>query len=126
VARAPRRTANEATPGLDAHYVGADRRRCSRGGRPAPFGGRCAKKPRLAREGANVTLIDVDVIESVEGAYDAEGYIYQALAPLPHFGADQTVIGSWIVGAAPAGIGIRADVSPVAHNASRFVPHYFI
>jgi glutathionylspermidine synthase len=92
---------------------------------PAPLGGRYAKKPKLAREGANVTLVDGGAIESVDGAYGAEGYVYQALAPLPRFGADHTVIGSWIVGDAPAGIGIREDASPVTRNTSRFVPHYF-
>jgi glutathionylspermidine synthase len=92
---------------------------------PAPLGGRYAKKPKLAREGANVTLVDGGAIESVDGAYGAEGYVYQALAPLPRFGADHTVIGSWIIGDAPAGIGIREDASPVTRNTSRFVPHYF-
>jgi glutathionylspermidine synthase len=92
---------------------------------PAPLGDRYAKKPKLAREGANVTLVDGGLIESVDGAYGAEGYVYQALAPLPRFGADHTVIGSWIVGDTPAGIGIREDASPVTRNTSRFVPHYF-
>ena len=92
---------------------------------PAPLGGRYAKKPKLAREGANVTLVDGGTIESVDGGYGAEGYVYQALAPLPTFGSDHTVVGSWIVGDAPAGIGIREDASPVTRNTSRFVPHYF-
>jgi len=35
------------------------------------------------------------------------------------------VIGSWIVGEHPAGIGIREDDSPITRNSSRFVPHYF-
>ena len=62
---------------------------------------------------------------SVGGAYGAEGYVYQALAPLPRFGADHAVIGAWVVGDAPAGIGIREDASPVTRNTSRFVPHYY-
>ncbi len=92
---------------------------------PAPLGARYAKKPKLAREGANVTLLDGVPIESVDGAYGAEGYVYQALAPLPRYGDDYAVIGSWIVRDEPAGIGIREDVSPVTRNTSRFVPHYF-
>ena len=55
----------------------------------------------------------------------AEGYVYQALAPLPKFGDDYAVIGSWIVGDKPAGIGIREDATPITRNTSRFVPHYF-
>ena len=35
------------------------------------------------------------------------------------------VIGSWIVGDEPAGMGIREDVNPVTRNTSRFIPHYF-
>jgi glutathionylspermidine synthase len=93
---------------------------------PGQLGDRYARKPKLAREGANVTLVDRGAaIESVDGAYGAEGFIYQALAPLPRFGDDHTVIGSWIVGDAPAGIGIREDRSPVTRNTSRFIPHYF-
>jgi glutathionylspermidine synthase len=92
---------------------------------PEPLGERYAKKPRLAREGANVTLVDGVAVESVDGAYGAEGYVYQALAPLPRFGADHSVIGSWIVGDAAAGIGIREDASRITRNTSRFVPHYF-
>ena len=53
----------------------------------------------------------------------------QGLAPLPEFGGPQgpryPVIGSWIVGDQPAGIGIREDDSPITKNSSRFVPHYF-
>ncbi len=92
---------------------------------PDALGARFAKKPKLAREGANVTLVDGHPIESVDGAYGAEGFVFQALAPLPRFGSDHAVIGSWIVGDKPAGIGIREDTSPVTRNTSRFVPHYF-
>ena len=35
------------------------------------------------------------------------------------------VIGSWVIGGEPAGIGIREDRNPVTTNLSRFVPHYF-
>jgi glutathionylspermidine synthase len=92
---------------------------------PAPLGDRYARKPKLAREGANVTLVDGRPIEAVDGGYGAEGFVYQALAPLPRFGADRAVIGSWVVGDAPAGLGIREDTSAVTRNTSRFVPHYF-
>jgi glutathionylspermidine synthase len=88
------------------------------------------KKPLLAREGSNVTMRTRAGEQSVEGTYGAEGFVYQALAPLPDFGSPQSprypVIGSWIVGDAPAGIGIREDDSPITRNTSRFVPHYFV
>jgi glutathionylspermidine synthase len=87
------------------------------------------KKPLLAREGANVTLRTRWQQHWVEGAYGAEGFVYQAAAPLPDFGGPNSprypVVGSWIVGDEPAGMGIREDDTPITRNTSRFVPHYF-
>ena len=64
-------------------------------------------------------------VRAQPGGYGAEGFVYQGVAPLPEFGGRYPVIGSWIVGEAPAGIGIREDDSPITRNSSRFVPHYF-
>ena len=89
------------------------------------FAGEYAKKPLLAREGANVTLKQRRRILEQPGDYGDEGFVYQGLAPLPEFGGRYPVIGSWVVGEAPAGIGIREDDSPITRNTSRFVPHYF-
>ena len=33
------------------------------------------------------------------------------------------VIGSWVIGGAPAGIGIRETAGYVTSNTARFVPH---
>ena len=92
---------------------------------PTKLGSSYVKKPKLAREGANVSLIDGGSVQSTDGSYGKEGYVYQALASLPRFGEDTMVLGSWIVGGEPAGIGIREDTSPITSNTSRFVPHYF-
>jgi glutathionylspermidine synthase len=89
------------------------------------FAGEYARKPLLAREGANVTLRRGLTELRQEGAYGAEGFVYQGLAPLPQFDGRYAVIGSWIVGDAAAGIGIREDDSPITKNSSRFIPHYF-
>ena len=89
------------------------------------LGGHYAKKPLLAREGSNVTLQRGLNSVHAPGEYGAEGYVYQGLAPLPEFDGNYPVIGSWIVGDEPAGIGIREDDSPITKNTSRFVPHYF-
>ena len=89
------------------------------------FAGEYARKPLLAREGANVTLQRrLDRVHQ-PGDYGEEGFVYQGLAPLPQFDGRYPVIGSWIVGDAAAGIGIREDDSPITKNSSRFVPHYF-
>jgi glutathionylspermidine synthase len=92
---------------------------------PAPLGTRYARKPKLAREGANVTLVDGDQVERSDGPYDADDCVFQALAPLPRFGDDHVSVGSWIVEGKPAGIGLREDESAITRNTSRFVPHYF-
>jgi glutathionylspermidine synthase len=83
-----------------------------------------ALKPIYSREGANVTLVaDGRTMDAERGSYGAEGYVVQALAPLPEFDANYPVIGAWIVAGNACGIGIREDRSPITKNTSRFVPH---
>jgi glutathionylspermidine synthase len=83
------------------------------------------KKPIYSREGANVSIrARGDTLEA-PGEYGAEGYIWQAYHELPCFDGNFTVIGSWIVGDEPAGIGIREDATPITRDSSRFLPHHF-
>jgi glutathionylspermidine synthase len=93
---------------------------------PGRIDGDWVEKPLLSREGANVTIHRGDATIAAGGDYGAEGRICQAYAPIPRFGDDYATIGSWIVGDAPAGIGLREDASPITRNTSRFVPHYFV
>ncbi len=82
------------------------------------------KKPILSREGANVELVINNVtIQKSEGAYGAEGYVYQQLYTLPNFNEHYPVIGSWVIGQESAGIGIREATSLITDNKSCFVPH---
>ena len=83
------------------------------------------KKPLYSREGANVSISAAGGTIEAPGDYGAEGFVWQAYHALPRFDGAYTVIGSWIVGDEPAGIGIREDASPITRNTSRFVPHYF-
>jgi glutathionylspermidine synthase len=92
---------------------------------PGKLGERFVRKPFYSREGANVEIHGPRGVFAQPGTYGAEGYVYQAYAPLPDFDGNFPVIGSWIVGGEPAGIGIREDVTPVTRNTSRFIPHYF-
>jgi glutathionylspermidine synthase len=92
---------------------------------PQQFGADYVKKPLLSREGANVMIRSRGVVRQQPGGYGEEGFVYQGIAPLPAFEGRYPVIGSWIVGDQPAGIGIREDDSPITRNSSRFVPHYF-
>lgn len=86
-----------------------------------------AKKPILSREGANVTLVDGlgKTIQEKDGDYGEDGYVYQELFELPDIGGYRPVIGSWIVGAEPVGIGIREDKELITGNTSFFVSNYF-
>ena len=93
---------------------------------PEPLGQNFVKKPKLSREGANVSLVqNGDICEEVGGDYGAEGYVYQALAPSPDFAGNHPVFGVWVVDHAAAGLGIREDTRRITGNLSRFVPHYF-
>lgn len=83
------------------------------------------QKPMYSREGANVTVYRGAEVLREGGSYGEEGWIYQAYTPIPRFDDSYAVIGSWIVGDEPAGIGIREDATAITRNSSRFVPHYF-
>jgi len=92
---------------------------------PDRIKGDFVEKPLYSREGANVTMHAGGATRHSPGSYGAEGFVYQAAAPLPNLGGGYAVIGSWIVGERAAGMGIREDFSPITRNTSRFVPHYF-
>lgn len=90
----------------------------------AGLGSSYVRKPLFSREGANIELVDEGRRARVlDQGYGEEGHIRQALHPLTAFDGNYPVIGAWIVGDEPAGIGIREDRSRVTKNLSRFVPH---
>ncbi len=88
---------------------------------PEPY----IQKPRFSREGANVTLYREGSIQTTQGLYGKEGYVYQSLVPAASFDGHFAVLGSWVIGDEPAGICIREDATEITTNTSRFVPHYF-
>ncbi|HLX22004.1 MAG TPA: glutathionylspermidine synthase family protein [Usitatibacter sp.] len=92
---------------------------------PGRFATDFVKKPIYSREGANVSITSGGRTVEAPGDYGDEGFIWQAYHALPQFDGNYTVIGSWIVGDQPAGMGIREDATPITKNSSRFVPHYF-
>ncbi len=72
-------------------------------------------------------IVDGDqVLAREEGTYGAEGFVRQAIAPIPCFDGQYPVIGSWIIGDEACGIGIREDTSLITRNSSRFVPHAIV
>ncbi|MBI5262078.1 MAG: glutathionylspermidine synthase family protein [Bradyrhizobium sp.] len=90
----------------------------------AELGASYVRKPLLSREGANVTLVAGGVsVDEQAGPYGAEGFVRQALSPLPEFSGFYPVLGSWLVDHVPCGLSIREDENPITGNRSRFLPH---
>ena len=91
------------------------------------LGGRYVRKPLFSREGANIEIVggpDSEREPVLDQGYGAEGAILQAYAPPPNFDGQRPVVGAWMVGNEPVGIGLREDDSVVTKNLARFVPHF--
>lgn len=92
--------------------------------RPDKLSGNYVKKPLLSREGANVSLVKHGrTLEENGGDYGEEGYVYQALAPIPSFDGNHPILGVWVVNHEACGLGVREDTRLITGNLSRFVPH---
>jgi glutathionylspermidine synthase len=93
--------------------------------RAANLGDSYARKPLFSREGANVELMDRGVSGGVDdGGYGEGRHILQALRPPPVFDGQHVIVGSWLVGDEPAGVGLREDTGRITRNTSRFLPHF--
>lgn len=93
----------------------------------ASLGNSYARKPLYSREGANIELLTQGKpLDQDAGPYGAEGFIRQALAPLPQFDGNYVVLGSWIAAGKACGLSLREDASPITKNTSRFLPHAII
>ncbi len=93
----------------------------------AELGKSFVRKPLFSREGANVELFERGRLTPVlDQGYGAEGWIRQALCPPPRMGGNYPVVGAWMIGDEPAGIGIREDRGRITRDRSRFVPHVIL
>lgn len=81
------------------------------------------RKPKLGREGANITIVGAGFETETGGVYGEEGYVYQLLDPLPQFDDMRPALGAWMVGDESAGLGIRETSGLVTDNGAAFVPH---
>jgi glutathionylspermidine synthase len=82
------------------------------------------RKPFFSREGANIEVRLADgARERSDGPYDDAPTIRQALHPLPHFAGGYPLVGSWVIGDRPSGIGMREDTTLITRDTSRFLPH---
>jgi glutathionylspermidine synthase len=86
------------------------------------------RKPLFSREGANITLHrGGQVVEAVPGPYGGEGrWVLQQAVDLFRSERGHAVLGSWIVGDEPCGLGMREDASTITMNLSRFLPHVIL
>jgi glutathionylspermidine synthase len=81
------------------------------------------RKPKLGREGGNITIVGPGVELATGGVYGEEGYVYQLFDPLPLFDDFRPSLGAWIVGDSSAGLGIREAGGLVTDDRAAFVPH---
>ena len=94
---------------------------------PEPLGNMYAQKPIFGREGTGITLVARGDDLSAGGEPEVDGgFIYQALQVPPIFDRQFPVIGSWVIGGAAAGMGIREAATPITNQTSRFVPHRIV
>lgn len=89
-----------------------------------PLANGWVRKPFFSREGANIDIrTDNGRRVYQNGPYGSGPSVLQKFHPLPCFEGHYTVIGSWMIGDQPAGIGIREDDSLITKDTSRFLPH---
>lgn len=81
------------------------------------------RKPKLGREGANISVVGAGVQTATGGVYGEEGYVYQLVDPLPEFDDMRPALGAWIVGDTAAGLGIRETAGLITDDGAAFVPH---
>lgn len=90
----------------------------------AAIGGRHVLKPLFSREGADIAIIDGAASEQgPQGGYGEEGWIVQALSPLPVYAGQHAVVGSWIVGDEAVALSVREDDGAITRDLARYVPH---
>jgi glutathionylspermidine synthase len=88
---------------------------------------RYARKPLYSREGADIELVSPGgCLAGISDGYGAEGFVRQELSLLPQFDGRYPVIGCWVVGDEPAGMGLREEASPITTNRACFVPHVIL
>ncbi len=63
-------------------------------------------------------------MEETGGDYGDTGYVYQEYFELPEFDGNHPIIGSWIIGDEPAGMGIRESKGRITNVTSSFCAHY--
>jgi glutathionylspermidine synthase len=85
------------------------------------------RKPLLSRQGANIEIVrDGKTSSRNAGSYGAEGYVIQALHPLPEFDGRYPMVGCWMVTGQAVGISIREGTTLITDGEANFVPHVIL
>ena len=85
------------------------------------------RKPLLSRRGENIEVVKKgQSLARTDGPYGEEGFIRQALHPLPEFDGHYALVGSWLVANRAAGIGVREGRSTIISEDADFVPHVIL
>lgn len=58
-----------------------------------------------------------------KGEYNNGAYVYQEYVKPTMYGGRFPVLGSWVIGGEPAGLGIRENSMEITDNLSEFIPH---
>jgi glutathionylspermidine synthase len=82
----------------------------------------CVFKPLDGWQGQGVEICDGTSKHAYDGAFG--GRIVQGLAKIPQFGADHTMISTFVVAGRAAGLAFFEDDTAITGPGSRFVPHY--
>lgn len=83
----------------------------------------CCIKPKYGRQGDGVKLIKDGKVIHNNIQEEQQPNILQELCLLPEFDGKKPMVGSWIIGGAPCGIGIRESDFFVTDDSSKFIPH---
>lgn len=85
------------------------------------------RKPFFSREGENVVIVENGrITHETEGDYEGGPCVLQEKADLFRHGDRHAVLGSWVIGDRPCGMGIREDVGVITKDSSLFVPHVIL
>ncbi len=110
-------------------YPGHPNLLASRLDEPPPGVRSWVRKPKMGREGNNITIYENgSAVLSTAGDYGEEGYVCQELLEAATFDGRYPVLGSWVIGHeenAASGAGIRESTARITGNTSQFVPHWF-
>ncbi len=52
-------------------------------------------------------------------------FLFQEYFEVPKFEGSTPILGSWLIGGLPAGMGIRESDKLITDNMSKFIPHFF-